>query len=260
MKNANIQKPIGLYELCSAVEEICQNAEIYKRIKPPHMIVELDAGCGRTTCAQYIADMYREHDVLPFTSGLDDYLEVVLDGSSPQKIKDSFAVFSAAAVYENAYDGIALLDISDMANYLNGTQLNEFLSRIVTLCDTAVCIFFVRSSPSPREEQLISKLLTRIEQVKRIYYKALCAEDACRLLEQTMKEYGVFIEHHQVFACKLVQVVEERNIDNAKDVQVFAKTLVHYADYSQHPPLVDEKSLAKLPAAKYQIEKGSNKI
>ena len=252
MKNTKIQKPIGFYELCSVIEEICQKAEIYKRIKPPHMVVELDAGCGRTTCTQYIADMYRKYGVLPFTSGLDDFLEVKLDGSSPQKIQDGFAVFSSAAVYENDYSGIAALDITDMANYLNSTQLNEFLNRIAHLCDTAVCVFFVSSHPSPKEGQLIGKLLARIDRVKRISYEALCVEDSCRLLEEVMGEYGVAIEHHQFCFSTLSQVVEEYKIDNAKDVKAFASELLHYADYSRHTPTIDEKSLSRLVEANYQ--------
>lgn len=252
MKNANIQKPIGFYELCSVIEEICQKAEIYKRIKPPHMVVELNAGCGRTTCVQYIADMYRNYGVLPFTSGLDDFLEIALDGSSPQKIRDGFAVFSSAAVYENDYSGIAALDITDMANYLNSTQLNEFLNRIVHLCDAAVCVLFVRSHPSPKEEQLIGKLLARINRVKRISYETLCAEDACRLLEEVMGEYGVVIEHHQFFFSILSQIVDERKIDNVKAVRTFANELLYYVDYSRHTPTIDEKSLSRLVETKYQ--------
>lgn len=252
MKNTKIQKPIGFYELCSVIEEVCKKAQIYKRIKPPHLIIELDSGCGRTTCVQYIADMYREHGVLTFTSGLDDFLEITVDGSSPQKIRDGFAAFSSAAVYENDYSGIAALDITDMANYLNSTQLNEFLNRIIHLCGTAVCVFFVSSRPSPKEEQLIGKLLARIDRVKRISYEALCVEDACRLLEKVMGEYGVVFEDHQFCFSTLSHVVEERNIDNVKNVKAFANELLHYADYSRHTPTIDEKSLSRLVETKYQ--------
>lgn len=129
MRCYNIPRPIGLESPCAEIESVCANAHLYKRCgkKPMHLIVPLDSGNGRTTFVEFLTDMYKKHGILSFTSGLDDYVEVTLDGSSTNKIAQAFSTIQEAAIYDNFYRNVAAVVISDVAKYINGPQLQEFL-------------------------------------------------------------------------------------------------------------------------------------
>lgn len=252
MKNLSIGKPIGLHRLCSTVERICQKAEVYRRSKPPHMLVELDRGCGRTTVVQYVADMYKEYNILPFKCILDNYIEVELNGRSTQNIKDSFAAFAPG--YDNGFSNIAGIGITDMARYMNAPQFGDFLSLIEELCSSASVIFFVSSIPSRQEEQLIDRLYERIgkNRIERIRYEEMCQEDICQLIEHAIGEYGIVIEHSQYFHSELLQIVDILGIQTVKEALLFAERLLHYADFSRFTPVVDEKCLSVMIAEPQQ--------
>ena len=83
MKQNPITRPIGLEAACAEIERVCSQAPLYKRcgLRPPHLILPLDSGSGRTTFLEYMADSFRKAGVLPFRSGFEDYLEISLDGT-----------------------------------------------------------------------------------------------------------------------------------------------------------------------------------
>lgn len=111
MRHNDITKPIGLKEACDAIEHICSMAHVYKKcgMRPNHSIVQLDSGSGRTTLLEYMTDMFKQSQVLDFSSGLDDYLEISFDGTLPQ-LKQAFSVIDSAAVYTNKYSNIIGMD------------------------------------------------------------------------------------------------------------------------------------------------------
>ena len=83
--------PIGLAGAVAAIKKNIDQAHIYHRcgLKPPHYIINLDAGNGQTTLTEYIATSYADYGVRHF-GGLDMFLEYTLDGSMEQ-LKKVFA-------------------------------------------------------------------------------------------------------------------------------------------------------------------------
>ena len=103
--------PIGLANAVAAIKKNIDQAHIYHRcgLKPPHYIINLDAGNGQTTLTEYIATSYADYGVRHF-GGLDMFLEYTLDGSMEQ-LKKVFADIRACAVYTNEYEGVIAMDI-----------------------------------------------------------------------------------------------------------------------------------------------------
>lgn len=258
MSRYKITRPIGLESPCTEIESVCGNAHLYSRCgkNPMHYIVPLDSGAGRTTLVEFLTDMYKAYGILGFTSGLDDYIEVTLDGSSTNKIVQGFATFKEAAIYDNSYRNVAAVVISDVAKYINGPQLQEFLKECKALCDTACVIFFVNSEMSANEEKLVEKLIQHIgkSKIKRIDVEPYTVDDLCALAEKAVTERGIEINHYKVFHAALLDVVSTFHIRTVKDAVNLADDLLHYADFSKFIPTVDDKAVSALAAA-WQAEK-----
>ena len=142
MKHYEITKPIGLRTPCEEIEKACEAAHVYRRcgLRPRHFIVPLNSGNGRTTLIEYMADMYKESGVLDFISGLDDYIEITLDGSL-QQLKQAFAEIDAAAVYTNEYCNIIGMDISYYLEKSKHDELRNFIRRLEAYQDSYVFVF-----------------------------------------------------------------------------------------------------------------------
>lgn len=249
MNKYETAKPIGLQALCEQVENICQNARVYKcGLRPPHMIVPLSAGCGRTTFVEYMTDMYKAHGIFDFSGSLDDYIEVTVDGSSSRSIAQAFDNFKAAADYRNAYGNVAVVNAEDMAKYLNAPQFADFMKEVKELCRFACVVFFVSSEPSVNEEKLIEKLTDGIGQskIRRVTPEKYTAQDMCCLVEKTVGEHGVLIENQDLFHTALTEMVLNFTVCTVKQAVEMAEELIHYADFSHFTPTVDEKALTVL--------------
>lgn len=261
MSKYEIKKPIGLTSLCNEVESVCKNACVYKcGIRPKHLIVPLSAGSGRTTFVEYITDMYKKHGILDFFGSLDDYIEVDIDGSSSNNIVKGFASIRAGAVFKNNYSNIAVVNIEDMAKYLNAPQFTDFLREAKELCCNAYTIFFVSSVPTPNEEKLIAKLEENIGKSKicRAFVEKYTSEDICCLIEKTINEHSVTIECFQAFHSVLKDVVKSYNITEVKDAITVGEELIHYANFSGFTPTVDDKSIVMLADSRNKENKRSD--
>ena len=248
MKKDKIEKPIGLSTLCNEIEDICENAQMYKRcgIKPKHLIIPLDAGAGRTTFVEYLADMYREYGIIDFSGALDEYIEVTLDGSSAHNITRGFAKFREGAVYRNEFSNVAVVNIEDMARYLVAPQFADFLREATELCRCAYVVFFISSDPTPNEEKLVSKLVNCIgdKRIRRALVEKYTTEDICLLIEKTIRDHGVSVEQYQKFHVSLMGVVVAYEITEVSNAVEMAEELIRYADFSCFIPTVNDKCLA----------------
>lgn len=247
MKHYDITKPIGLTTPCKEIESTCNQAYMSKRcgLRPKHYIIPLDSGSGRTTLVEYMTDKYKEAGVLSFTSGLDDYIEIILDGTL-QQLKQAFAAIDSAAVYTNEYCNILGMDISNISSHLSETQLTEFLKNCKRVCDHACVIFFVHSTPNRNEEKLLEKLCETVDNIKRLEVEPYTKDDMCALIIKTIAEHGIEIKHEAVFHAVLLDMVSEFGITSVKDAISTADTLVHFADFSGFIPAVDESSLKSM--------------
>lgn len=247
MKHYEITRPIGLSTPCAEIERACRTAHVYRRcgLKPGHFIVPLGAGNGRTTFIEYMADMYKEAGVLDFISGLDDYIEITLDGSL-QQLKQAFADIDAAAVYTNEYCNIIGMDISGIASHLGETQFTEFLRNVKRICDHACVVFFVNAIPTRNEERLLEKLCEAVENIKRLSVEPYTQEDICSLIVKFLEDHGTRVREEESFRRELQEAVTSLAITSVKEAALAVEDLIFYADFTGFVPVVDARSLKLL--------------
>ena len=247
MKHYEITKPIGLRTPCEEIEKACEAAHVYRRcgLRPRHYIVPLNSGNGRTTLIEYMADMYKESGVLDFISGLDDYIEITLDGSL-QQLKQAFAEIDAAAVYTNEYCNIIGLDISGIASHQGETQFTEFLRNVKRICDHACVVFFVSALPSRNEERLLEKLCETVENIKRLSVEPYTQEDICDLIVKFLEDHGTRVSGEELFLRRLQEAVASLDITCVKGASSVVEELIFYADFSGFVPVVSAGSLKLL--------------
>lgn len=249
MSKYEITKPIGLSNLCNIIEDVCNNAKVYRcGLKPKHLIVPLNSGSGRTTFVEYLTDMYKKHGILDFSGSLDDYIEVTIDGCSSRSITQGFANFRSGAIYRNDYSGVAAINVEGMAKYLSAPQFADFIKETKELCRNAYVVFFVNSEPSSSEEKLIEKIVDGIgkDKIHRAVVEKYTPEEICYLIEKTVDEHGVKIKQYQMFHTSLIDLVLNYDITKVKDAVSTAECLIHNADFSRFTPVVSNNSITAM--------------
>ena len=175
--------PIGLAEAVAAIKKNIDQAHIYHRcgLKPPHYIINLDAGDGQTTLTEYIATSYADYGVRHF-GGLDMFLEYTLDGSMEQ-LKKVFADVRACAVYTNEYEGVIAMDISKLVNHVNETQLDVFISEISKISSSATLVLFVPSTMNRNVATLMGRIREALDDVEILNIKPYIPEDLVEIIK-----------------------------------------------------------------------------
>ena len=244
MSCRKIKKPIGLKEVQSVIELICKNSQMHKKsaIKPNHMIINLDAGSGRTTLVEYITDMFEEYGILSFKSGIDDYKEFELDGSLTQ-LGTVISEIETAADYANEFTGIIAVGVSELANPMNERQCTEFIAKFKGICNSAFVIFFVHSKPTKNEEQFIKKLISNIGCIDNIVVSEYTTEELCSIIEHLIEQHGISIENYDVVHKLILDIVELYEITNVKGAIYMAKRVIKMADFSCFKPVISNKQL-----------------
>lgn len=244
MKKHEIIRPIGLNALCMEIMNTCDNAKQYGpcgRI-PNHLIIPLDSGNGRTTILEYMTRMYKSSGVMRFSSGRDDFIEVVFDGS-PQQLKQAFSMIDSAAEYTNAYENIVGMDISGIAPHLGEVQWTDFQRSIARICKSACVVFFVKQEPSSAEERLLNRLQKTVKKVKRINFEPYTVEDYCDLVIKGLRSYGITVIGDKGVRSILHKVITN-NITNVKEALEIADMLVQYADFSGFRPTINKTMMS----------------
>lgn len=247
MTKEDIVKPIGLHSICNEIERVCADAPVYAQcdVKPGPYVVHLDSGEGRTTLLEYISDMFKTYKVLPFTSGMDDYLDLSFDGSMKQ-LREMFQRFTDAAVYAPYYKEVAGLDISALDAHLFESQTDEFLTKIQPLVKHAVLIFFVPKNPSKNIIQLIDKLEERIGKLTKLYAEDYTIEDYVQVIERYLCGNGIEIKNTKDFHAKLLLVLESFQVNSMKETIDLAEKITFLADFGLVTPVICEDSLLRL--------------
>lgn len=242
----NIFKPIGTEDLCAKVEEICANPLPYKisGIKPPHFAVNLDPGNGRTTLLEYISDMYKQSDIIAFTGGVDDYLEITLDGSL-QQLKSAIAEVRDAAFYTNGnYTGVVGIDPIAIASHQNETQYGELMSFIDELNENSVVVLLNPVEMTLTEEKFIAKVKSKLEGVVdfgQITYSDKNYADICTCY---INMSGVYLDSK---AKKLLfNIVKSLHIGSVSEAITMGKKLLLHTEYAGNVPTIGTKEIKLL--------------
>jgi len=247
LKHYEITRPIGLKTPCAEIERVCKAAHVYRKcgLRPGHFVVPLDAGNGRTTLLEYMADMYKEAGVLDFISGPDDYIEITLDGSR-QQLRQAFVEIDAAAVYTNEYCNIIGMDISGMAGHAGETQFAEFLRYARRTCEHACVVFYVGSVPTRNEERMLEKLCETVENIKRLDANPYTQEEICSLILKFLEDHGIEIRDEARFRSMLPAVVASLELSDVKEAAAAVEEMIFSADFSGFKPAVDVSCLMSL--------------
>jgi hypothetical protein len=247
MNQYGIERPIGLDNICSEIEQICADAHVYKRcgLMPGNFIVELDSGNGRTVVMEYAVDMFKAAGVLPFSSGLDDYISLKFDGSL-QQFKTCKNVIDSAAVYKNTYQELYEVDCIALASHASETQYKEFFRLFSDICGHACVFFFVPTQLSKNEERFVEKLKESFEDVKRIAPNEYTVEELTLIIEKSICDHGIEIERPKRVTSVLRSIVALYKISSVKDALSFATLAVRHADFSGFKPTIDDKCMKAL--------------
>lgn len=251
MKNYDVVKPIGLGETCNSVSANCSKAAIFKRsgLKPHHYIIHLDAGQGRSTLLEYIADMYKNNEILNFGSGLDDYLELCFDGTY-NNFRNAVETVLDAAVYSDSYKGVIGINASALAAHRQETQWAEFNTFMKEISKSANLIFFVDYEPSKYDEFIINAVKSNISNVEELFETPYSFDEYVDIIVRNIEDKGINIENQSDFKCLLIDVVSSENIAIVKDAIRVADEIIQFADFSEFVPTVSAVNIKSLSNGK----------
>lgn len=238
------RKPIGLTEVCRYIEDVCRQGAMFSHCgrKPKHLLLAMDPGEGRTTLIEYIVDMYKAHGVLPFSCGLDDYVEVVLDGTIKQ-LRRSFAAIQDCATYANSFENVAAIDITAISHYLGQSQCSELMTSCSDLCESACVIFFTSANRTRNEERLVERLMKSIKDIEEIIVEPYTTDELYQMVVSAFGEKNVVIENEAAFAAGVKSMLEELENPCARTAMDLASEIMACADYTAFPPVMTQKGL-----------------
>ena len=228
----SVKLPVGLAPLVSRVEEICKNAERYRGteiVKPPHLLLALDAGEGRTTAASYIARAYQANRVRSF-SGLERMLEYELDGTMAG-VRAMLTDVQANAVYANHFAGVLAIDPAALAAHLPEAQTALFLRKLPELGRDATLVLFVPVEQSRNLAQLTQKIRSALPDLEAIGFSAYTERELAEITGRVLENDGVELAPEGLDEA-LLQAVRNARGKTAKDAERLARTLAQRAALS----------------------------
>lgn len=254
---AGISTPIGLHEVMQFITESCEKASFFQfsGMKPKHLLLALDPGEGRTTLIDYLTEQFKRNHVLNFTCGLDDYLEIVLDGT-PRQLQQSFDLIEASHIYKNHYENVVALDISAIANHINQIQLSDFIQKVSHVCKHAYVVFFISSQRSRKEEQLVQKLKEAVPNINEVTVEPYTTEELVEMMVYDMASHSVVIEDLEAFRVSVKSLIEVGEIRNARNAIMLSRELMVHADQSSYYAVLFLSKHAVESFVECQIRKG----
>ncbi len=240
-----IKKPTGLTAFVKIIDSTCSKK--YIPVAPKHYILNLDKGEGRTTLAEYMSDMYMENGIIPFTGGVDNYLEFCLDGSlaSIYSVKNSI---SNAATWANEYTGIVFADVSKVSAFVGTTykEYTEFISVFKNICENATVVFFINSRPTAAENKLVYEICKNIPDVSPVFLKGYSKKDLAEIVKKRIEEKGIRIKGPKAFVRWLCAFLEDAEVSSVKDTDTIVDTIMKNTDYDGIVPYISDIQLAQI--------------
>lgn len=242
----NINKPVGMNEVAKFVEENCAKASIYKKtnLRPDHMIVHINPKHGRTTLIEYVSDMYKEHNILDYTTGLDPYVEVSFNGTY-ENFKKGINTINEAAVYSDIYTAPIGIDAFALVNHKNETQWMEFKDFISNLSSKAYFIFFVKNEESKQNDFFIKTINDCIGYKSvELFVPSYTNNDYIKIIKKRIADM-IDVEDTDDFDNALEKIVNENSIQNLDEALHFSDSLIMLADFTDSTPILSADCLIK---------------
>ena len=234
--DTKITKPVGHNSICKYIDEYI-----------PHMVIPLSKHSGRTTLIKYLRDKYKQSGILPFDSGLEDYLEIEFDGSLSQ-LKQSFTKINSEAIYKNHYTGIISFDISMLSQYINDIQGDTFFKEIKIIAQYANCVFFTNEFPSKSEERLTKGIISVLGGSNVVIFDSdpySCGELASIMINR-MRELGIELKSERNVLALLKSAIPVYEINDLQQAIIATDTIIRNIDYTDSMPIIDEHNIKKI--------------
>lgn len=132
---------IGNHNIRNLVDQICLNADVYRTRAafPANILLAMDAGDGRKTVMNFIADAFKENDIITF-SEFHDVLEVSPD-STIRGVSEALRMIGSEAVFSNSFEGVVGIDVEKLRLYTDEPYVMEFLERLKNMSGTFFIFF-----------------------------------------------------------------------------------------------------------------------
>jgi hypothetical protein len=235
-----ITSPIGMEELVNLIKTNCSNSEMYKNtsLKPNHIIAHIDKGQGRSRALEYIADMYKHHKILDFSSGRDDFVEVAFDGTYDNFLEGKNHLRDAAD-YANVFTAPIGIDAVALYAHRNEIQWARFKDMIKDMAKSASFVFFVSTENTKAEQELINTIneLTN-SRTDEIYVYPYTKDNYEKIVISMVKE-DADIENTEETYAAIHDYVEEHGVNSINQAICIAESIVMKAKVSSYSPLIN---------------------
>jgi len=148
-----LPEPIAVF-----VEDVCRKQEQYNcSARPPHMLIPLDSGCGRSHITRIVANKYLEAKACSFSSR-DILLEFTLR-ETIQRINEVDAELQSNSEYSNSdyFQGVIALNIDALLPHLCDVAGNRFFELVARIKNDATLIVLVPTDCAQKHIDLISE-------------------------------------------------------------------------------------------------------
>jgi hypothetical protein len=142
-------------QIAAFVEGVCEKQGIHgTAIRPPHMLVPLDSGNGRSHMGRIIASRYYDTKACSFSSR-DIFLDFTVSGTV-QSINETSIEIQTSAEYSNHFSGVIALDIDAVLPHLSDASGARFFELVSKIKEHATLILFVPADCSRKNIDLIA--------------------------------------------------------------------------------------------------------
>ena len=155
------------------IKTVCnaRNSHKSSKLRPPHLLIPIDSGDGRSSLINALTDCYDTFGVIEFSSR-DHYMEFKLIGTVGN-VNDTYREIQENAEYSNHYRGIVGLGFDALLTRLNEVVAEKVFDMIDKVKRYATIVIFVPSDCSKKNLDIIaSKIGVSLRLMPAVEYSA----------------------------------------------------------------------------------------
>jgi len=136
------------------IENVCQSLH-NSPVRPPHMIIPLNSGDGRSRSVRIIANRYYSAKACTFSSR-DLFLDFTMK-ETIQRIYEVDAQIQSDSEYANDFHGVIAFNIDALMPHLSGVAGNKFFELVTKVKNHASLVIFVPADCVQRNIDIIAE-------------------------------------------------------------------------------------------------------